>query len=287
MTLVYLDVKKEDLNTAVYTSFSGKNQYEQYRFQGGGVTMILYTSGKLVVQGKKENLFNFKEQNQHLKLNEQKKKIKKEVDLEDFGEHIGSDETLKGDTFGGLVVVAAYFKVKEYDRLKNMGVKDSKSLTDLKIINIAENLIEYYNDRFEIIDLNAYEYNEKVTITNVTTLLDETHLKVGKKLKEKFNVKKQVVDKYPGCKTGDVMVEKGESKSLVIAAASIVARYYGLKQFADLSAKAGFMIPKGSTHVKEALEKLKKENKNLKEFVKVSFKNVKPFLSFKNVQKVM
>jgi ribonuclease HIII len=66
-----------------------------------------------------------------------------------------------------------------------------------------------------------------------------------------------------------------------VAAASILARAYALNQLKELSKKAKFSIPKGSTHVKHALEKIKKFNLDPREYVKLNFSNVKKF--FKEV----
>jgi ribonuclease HIII len=92
----------------------------------------------------------------------------------------------------------------------------------------------------------------------------------------KKNVK-HVVDKYPGCKTGDVITEKAESKYIEVAAASIVARYFAIMQIEDLSRKAGFLLPFGSTHVDSALSKLKNSDLDPNEFVKFKFSNVRNY----------
>ena len=88
----------------------------------------------------------------------------------------------------------------------------------------------------------------------------------------------KVVDKYPGCNVGDVQEEKAESKYVEVAAASILAREAALKQLNYLSVQAGFRTPKGSTHVRLALDELKERKLNLKKFVKIGFSNVKEFL---------
>ena len=45
---------------------------------------------------------------------------------------IGSDEVGTGDFFGPITVVAAYVKKEQIPLLKELGVKDSKNLTDEK-----------------------------------------------------------------------------------------------------------------------------------------------------------
>jgi len=58
----------------------------------------------------------------------------------------------------------------------------------------------------------------------------------------------------------------------------ILARVGALRQMDYLSMLAGFTLPKGSTHVTEALLELKKRELEFIRFVKVDFKNVKEFL---------
>ena len=89
---------------------------------------------------------------------------------------------------------------------------------------------------------------------------------------------KHVVDKYPGCDIGDVQEEKAESKYLEVAAASVLARATALKQLSFLSVQAGFPVPKGSSHVKLALQEMKDRGLDFKKFVKIDFGNVKEFL---------
>ena len=73
-------------------------------------------------------------------------------------------------------------------------------------------------------------------------------------------------------------LEKAESKYVEVAAASVLARATGLKQLNYLSTLVGFTVPKGSTHVKEALQELKEKSLKFEKFVKTSFGNVEEFL---------
>ncbi len=181
---------------------------------------------------------------------------------------IGSDESLKGDTFGGIVVAAVKTtSTKEQQRLISLGVKDSKQLKDTDIQNIAKVI----KSEFEcnIISLLPHEYNSKSG--NVTSLLNDLHKRAAKDLKPGHHI----VDEYPGCTVGDLHEQKAESKYIEVAAASILARSAALDQIHFLSSLAGFTIPKGSTHVKDALQKLKEKKLPPSQFVKLDFKNVK------------
>jgi len=62
------------------------------------------------------------------------------VDLDD---QIGSDEVGVGDFLLPMVVVATYIQKKDIQKLKNLGVNDSKKLSDEKIKNVAKKLITF------------------------------------------------------------------------------------------------------------------------------------------------
>ena len=183
---------------------------------------------------------------------------------------IGSDEALKGDTFGGIVVAAVKAGPNERKMLQELGVCDSKTLSDKKILLLARKLKLLPH---VIISLSPQEYNQHQG--SITLLLNDLHTKAALSLKPGFHI----VDEYPGCTAGDAHETKAESKYLEVAAASILARAAALRQIEELSQKAGFIIPKGSTHVKIALEQLKQKKLPIKDFVKLNFKNVKDFFN--------
>lgn len=181
---------------------------------------------------------------------------------------IGSDESLKGDTFGGVAVAAVKADDKMREKLEDMGVMDSKKIADKKILLMAREIKKLAE--CEIRNIFPEEYNGK----KITDWLNKLHKECYNYLKPG----KHVVDKYPGCNVGEVVVTKAESKYVEVAAASILARAAALEQMDSLSELAGFHLPKGSTHVKHALQELKVRKLDFKKFVKLDFKNVKEFL---------
>ncbi len=189
--------------------------------------------------------------------------------IEEKGEVIGSDESLKGDTFGGIVVAGVKADQSIRKQLIQMGAKDSKKLTDntcLKLAKKIEKLTDCIFINYFPEDYNSYKGNQ-------TQLLNKLHQECHNYLKPGLHI----VDKYPGCDVGDIITIKADQKYVEVAAASILARAHALQQLKHLSQNAKFSIPKGSTHVQHALEKIKKFNLNPKEFVKLNFSNVKKF----------
>jgi ribonuclease HIII len=191
--------------------------------------------------------------------------------IEEKGDIIGSDESLKGDTFGGIVVAAVKADDQTRKKLIQLGVQDSKQLTDHACLKLAKQIEKIAG--FCVQNIFPQEYNNFKE--NQTVLLDKLHKKCYTDLKPGTHI----VDKYPGCKVGDIIVIKADAKYVEVAAASIIARATALQQLKELSHRAKFTVPKGSTHVQHALEKIKQFNLPPKQFVKLNFKNVRNFLS--------
>ncbi|MEK6900772.1 MAG: hypothetical protein AABX37_00340 [Nanoarchaeota archaeon] len=267
---VFIDIKKEALRKLEKEGFkreAGKTIYEEARFTKERVILVLYTSGKLLVQGVEEDVKNISDHLERWGIGErgQEEHFRKET-----GWIIGSDESLKGDTFGGIVVAAVKADETIRQKLIELGVADSKTLEDKEIIPMAEKIKQIAP--CEIRSILPEEYNRREG--NVTILLDKLHGECAQYLQPG----KHVVDKYPGCVVGDVIEEKAESKYVEVAAASVIARAAALGQMDFLSAEAGFAVPKGSTHVLWALQELKEKRLEFRKFVKIDFRNVKEFL---------
>lgn len=266
----FTNVKTNDIKEIENHGFSSvpiRSEHEIARFGNGAATLIFFKTKKLLVQGTKEATEKAAELLKKLKIGEEEKN---QHFKEETGTVIGSDEVLKGDTFGGMVVAGVKANEDQRKALIALGVADSKTLSDDEIRAIAPE-IEKCAD-FEIKNLYPEEYNEFKG--GITQLLNHLHRECYSYLKPGTHI----VDKFPGCIVGNIIETKADSNYVEVAAASILARAHALKQLDDLSKRAGFTIPKGSTHVKAALEKLKKLHLHPHNFVKLNFKNVKEAL---------
>jgi len=246
-----------------------KTKYEIFRLRNRDIVMVLFKSGKLVLQGKDENVMYYSKLLKSSGFIEQKKIefVKQE------GVFIGSDESLKGDTFGGIVVVGVRADNIQRENLKLLGVMDSKKVKDDKVGGYADEI-----RRMVRVSVKSYppnRYNDYKF--GLTKLMNKLHKEVFSNLK--VPGAKWVVDKYPGCSVGQIAVTKAESKYVEVAAASIIARDFALQQLSKLSAKLGITVPKGSSHVKDALEFLKKSKRDPRQFVKMNWSNVKKVFS--------
>jgi len=237
---------------------------ERIRLVKDNSVAILYNTGTMLLQGEKdstERLIKFLG-------------IVKETKL--TGLAIGTDEALKGDTFGGIVVAGFIADDKIRQELKDIGVKDSKDLLKPECVRLAILLQKKYSKNYHVENILPREYNKLNLKLNVTEIMNLLHEKCYKKLSSKQKVL-HIVDKYPGCSVGDIVKKNAESKYVEVAAASIIARFNAIKQIRELEAKAGFFIPMGSTHVESALLEIRKKSLRPENFVKLKFRNVKSF----------
>ncbi len=259
-TLLNISAKDlEFLRKEGFTKVGPTSPYEVVRYTGP-CTVILYTTGKCVVTGN-----GAASQKVVGMLSGEGGEVVPPMDLlAEKGWVIGSDEALKGDTFGGLVVAAVKADDAGRAQLREMDVRDSKTLSDLEVHARADRIKKTVKYCIKAVD--ASEYNKH----SQTALMNQLHQQAAAELKPGTHV----VDEYPGCTVGDVRETQAESKFLEVAAASILARDEALKQLERLGKELGFVVPKGSTHVSGALAQLKVSKKDPSRYVKMHFKNV-------------
>jgi ribonuclease HIII len=275
--LVYSNVKKEDLFDLIKLGFDEiekKRTYEILKLRNGKINLTLFASGKLVVGGKEKDIDGLKKIFNFNKFDKVSFPNKNELVL---GQNvIGSDEALKGDTFGGIIVCAFYCKEEDVFTLQNLGVKDSKQYDSQKILFIAEQIKNQFPESYFIKEISPQDYNDLLLIETTTKVLNDMHEFAGHILKRRFGDKiNQVVDEFPGCKVGDIITKYAESKYLAVAAASILAKARGIEQIKELSEEAKINFPLGSSHVKKALGELRESKLNPKLYCKTNFRNVK------------
>lgn len=209
-------------------------------------------------------------------------------------DQIGSDEVGTGDLFGPICVCAAYVAKKDIPFLKELGVDDSKRLSDAQIRVIGEQLIKRIEYSQVSLDNQKYnEVNEKGL--NMNEMKAKMHNQVLKNLKKKHpQVQMTVVDQFcneakyyeylnlePEVVDKITFQTKAESYFPCVAAASIIARFSFLQKMDKLSAKYGAEIPFGASEkVTEFARKFAKKHgtEELKKIVKANFNNLKEIL---------
>ncbi|WP_421380340.1 ribonuclease HIII [Bacillus salacetis] len=175
---------------------------------------------------------------------------------------IGSDEVGTGDFFGPITVVAAYVKKEQIPLLKELGVRDSKNLTDEKIVAIAKDLVSVipysllicHNDKYNDLQEKGMSQGKIKALLHNRALLN-LHQKIAPEKPEAVLIDQFAEENtYYKYLAGQKEIQrekvlfstKGESIHLSVAAASILARYAFVKEMDKLSAAAGFTLPKGA-----------------------------------------
>lgn len=233
--------------------------------------------------------YEFDKTPEHIK--EMKEESKEFLFLED---QIGSDEVGTGDFFGPITVVASLVHKKDLKRLKELGVMDSKKMTDEKIRRIGKIVIKEF--KYSSLTLDNKKYNELVKKGyNMNKIKCYLHNRALFNLHAKFpKITNYYVDqfvdeekyyKYLSSEKNilhDIYFHtKGETYFPSVALASVIARYSFLEKMDALSKKYVVKIPFGAgAQVDKFAEAFLKKfgQKELDKVVKQNFKNYKKLI---------
>jgi ribonuclease HIII len=228
-----------------YTYFSAKKR---------GISCTLYTSLKLVVQGKE--IAQFIEFFLEPEVLEKFEYSYKEQNHDKKG-RIGVDEAGKGDFFGPLCVAAVFAEGTQIEKLAEWNVRDSKTVSDKMAHVLSKKIIDFVPHA--VIRIGPRRYNELYEqFKNLNTLLAWGHATAIEQLSLKSSCRCVIVDKF----AHESLVERALAKKnlsleveqktkaesdIVVAAASIVARAAFLDSLETLSKKYGIALPKGAS----------------------------------------
>lgn len=202
--------------------------------------------------------------------------------------YIGSDEVGNGSYFGGIVTASVLVRDQaDVDFLLELGVRDSKKISDKKIREMAPQIkdrLEYavseaipaqYNQAIasglHIKEIMAILHNDaigKVSVENPDYVLIDEFASASKysDYLEASNKKVAYSDRLR-------FEKKAESKYLAVAAASILARDAFLTQIDTMSDFLHMPIKQGVTaKVKEQIAQLMRMEIDLTQYAKVDFK---------------
>lgn len=290
----YFEFKKRD-KTPPYALFQADEE---------DTVVTLYESGKVVFQGVSADIDSnmWKEREKALTGHYPEEKVKTEKESKKdntdyyFINSIGSDEVGTGDYFGPVIVTASYVNKKDINFLEGLGVRDSKKITDEKILKIAPVIIDRIPH--STILLNNTDYNNTYSNSiNMNTIKSVLHNKaIGTLLnKNKFDYDMIVIDQFVNEKKyyehlskvkyvvkGINFTTKAEDKCLSVACSSIISRYLFLNEMENISKKLGIKIPLGaSTEVDNTAKKIidKYGKDKLNEVAKLNFKNTDKILN--------
>jgi ribonuclease HIII len=269
--------------------------YTTLALKGKHLTINLYTSGKLVVQGKDAEefvLFTL----EPLVLGAARLGYEEVLDPKMYAPHMGTDESGKGDIFGPLITVGAFVDETSSRALAALGIRDSKTIADGQIQKLAvevRKILGRQNCAFVL--LRPPTYNRLYAkLPNVNRLLAWCHARAIETLAEQRpDATRVVVDQFAkteatitralmprGRKLVVEQMHKAEA-DIAVATASVLARDVFITEMKRLAEQVGETLPKGAgPKVPEMLDTLiaKRGVACLPQVAKCHFKTVEEAL---------
>ena len=243
--------------------------YAVFQAKLSKTTLTAYQSGKVVVQGQDIEEINLQLSKLGASIEKKPTPNTQKTNGLPAGfaswSVVGSDEVGTGSYFGPLTVCAAYVSSDQISILKELGVKDSKSLSDKEIQALAKQLKELIP--YKLLVLWPEKYNQVQTSHNqnaikaklhnqalalLTSQLQESNpeLAIDAYLIDQFATPKSYFSYLKGTSTiiqdKVYFITKGESHHLAVAAASIIARDAFLQGLDSLSKDLSIILPSGA-----------------------------------------
>jgi len=206
---------------------NAKSEYEYGRYKIDGLTMIIYTSGKVVFSdippgSIRERIIGFL------------------VERDPFpGPVIGSDEAGKGESIGPMIVSAVLLRTPEDRALARFnGAMDSKELSAVQLSEVSKRMKEYPH---AVRIMPPSDFNVRFNAGNLNELLIDMHLSAIESLLKKVDNSEKctiIIDKFCGRKhehelesklhsineNSDITITTKGERFEAVAAASILAK---------------------------------------------------------------
>ncbi len=261
MNNFYQDMKRE--KTPPYAVFQADT---------GDTIVTLYQSGKAMFQGVSADIESsmwesIKKDKSDIDyfIDTPKKEIKKEeeISIPINISSVGSDEVGTGDYYGPIVVTASYVNKDNIPFLEELGVKDSKKLSDEQILKIVPKIIKKipyktimlsnkeYNDNYgkdmNMNKIKAVLHNKVLTEMTINNTYDYIVVDQFEPEKSYYNHLSEVTSPLKGI----TFITKAEDKCLSVAVSSLISRYIFIKEMDKLGDKYGIFLPKGANYYVE------------------------------------
>lgn len=261
MNNFYQDMKRE--KTPPYAIFQADT---------GDTIVTLYQSGKAMFQGVSADIESsmwesIKKDKSDIDyfIDTPKKEIKKEeeISIPINISSVGSDEVGTGDYYGPIVVTASYVNKDNIPFLEELGVKDSKKLSDEQILKIVPKIIKKipyktimlsnkeYNDNYgkdmNMNKIKAVLHNKVLTEMTINNTYDYIVVDQFEPEKSYYNHLSEVTSPLKGI----TFITKAEDKCLSVAVSSLISRYIFIKEMDKLGDKYDIFLPKGANYYVE------------------------------------
>ena len=284
----------------LYSNLEDVSSYKEIAY---GIQFKVMDNTIRIFKSKKKgitlDLSQCKDENVGIKVNEVYEKTLSESKSENFKSVpypfvtpplVGSDEVGKGDFFAPIIVCAVYLDKDQYDRLYDLGVRDSKDLSDKRIKELASKIKEVTKN-YSIIKVSQKKYNEMYHETNnINIILAHAHSAAISHTYEKHEFERVLVDKFGREKIiinnlskYDLSIDfqtKAES-NIAVAAASILARDALLKVMKQMEDYYHMTFPLGANKIVISTGKIfvkKYGARELEKVCKMHFKTVNEIL---------
>ena len=271
--------------------------YAVFQADTGDTIVTLYESGKAMFQGVSADIeagmwesIRKDKDNIDYFMDTKDTKIKKEdqVDIPSDIASVGSVEVGTGVFYGSIVVTASFVSKDNIPFLNELGVRDSKKLSDEQILKIVPKIIKKIP--YKTIMLSNKEYNDNYgKDMNMNKIKAVLHNKVLTEMVKDNDYDYIVVDQFepeksyynhlsdvPNPLKGITFITKAEDKCLSVAVSSLISRYIFIKEMDKLGDKYGIFLPKGANYyVEDVGIKLvnKYGEKILHDIAKLNFSN--------------
>jgi ribonuclease HIII len=235
--------------------------YTLFGAQKQKLTVNVYTSGKLLVQGRGAKEFVEFTIEPEI-IGEAKLGYDEVHNPEMFQPHLGIDESGKGDFFGPLVIAGVFVEGDLPRQLLDLGVRDSKQIgSDKKALELADEIKDLIGRaRWEVITILPERYNELyLKFRNLNRLLAWGHAKVienllirhpscPRALSDKFADERLIQRALQENGKKIILQQRTKAESdIAVAAASILARAGFLERLEALGKKVEMPLPKGAS----------------------------------------
>ena len=271
--------------------------YAVFQADTGDTIVTLYESGKAMFQGVSADIeagmwesIRKDKDNIDYFMDTKDTKVKKDIEVEIPSDiaSVGSDEVGTGDYYGPIVVTASFVSKDNIPFLTELGVRDSKKLSDEQILKIVPKIIKKIP--YKTIMLSNKEYNDNygkdMYMNKIKAVL---HNKALTEMVKDNDYDYIVVDQFepeksyynhlsdvPNPLKGITFITKAEDKCLSVAVSSLISRYIFIKEMDKLGDKYGIFLPKGANYyVEDVGIKLvnKYGEKILHDIAKLNFSN--------------
>lgn len=250
--------------------------YEQYKVERNGngilfaaklpnISITVYHSNKVLFQGKDANLEASKWQQGKDEITS--KKVTNAMNetlpkrLESLSV-IGSDETGTGDYFGPITVAAVFVPSDKIELLTKLGVQDSKTLTDAKMVEMAPiikknciySLLVLPNEKYNTVQEKGWSQGKIKALLHNKALSHVLRKMNGQKpdyiLIDQFATRdvyyRHIQNEKEIIRENVLFATKAEQLHVSVAAASIIARVAFVEKMDELGDKVGIELPKGA-----------------------------------------